>query len=281
MSKTVLTKIELRTLPNGYSLEYAGKKFMYFNELDLLAGFNARVGAGETAYLEKGDVLKAVFDMMLGEQYARDIEQLNKTVLALEMKYNDSVAKLERELIKVEEANEKHEALRKKIKELTELTVKMKDSYKEACAPYEEYERRIFALEGQTKKVEDRFKSATKQTQDLLDVMREKLDDINKDEKMISSKANTLIKRLDFRIQNLPDSKKMEDVKDEEQEPQQEDGGESVAENVAESKKRGRKKRASSSNADDTVGKGRHRQKADEMVEAELERQMKENPNIK
>ena len=89
-----LKKIKVSTLPNGYSLTYGESEFMYFNEVDLLAGFLARVGSGETKDMEKGSILNCLFDVMLGEKYAKDVERLTQTINRLESDYASRIEKL-------------------------------------------------------------------------------------------------------------------------------------------------------------------------------------------
>jgi hypothetical protein len=97
MAKKELKKIELSTLPNGYSLEIDNKGFMYFTLEKLLEGFFVHVGLEILSFIDKesihdliiacatypneGDAIKAVAKMepeieALKNARQRDIETI-------------------------------------------------------------------------------------------------------------------------------------------------------------------------------------------------------------
>lgn len=196
MAKKVLKKITLMTLPNGYSLDIEGNGFMYFNELDLLLGFLSHIGTDKTTDMEKGDLLNALFSMMLGHKYQNDVDRLKMTVNRLETRYTDVTAKLGRELDKVKEANEKHDKLMKRIAQLTDLVDEMQQCYQEACKPYEEYNNRINTLENKTTSMESHFNSATAESQMLLKLIREKYHELLDLTNKLSSRGDMMIGRM-------------------------------------------------------------------------------------
>ena len=155
--KKVFKKIVVMTHPNGYSLNIEGDEFMFFNELDLLLGFLSHVGTGNTNDMEKSDLINALFNMMLGQKYTQDVDKLKMTVNRLEARYTDVTVKMQRELEKVKEANERHEKLTKRTEELTKLVDEMQQGYQKAYKPYDEYNKRISKLESQTTKMESHF----------------------------------------------------------------------------------------------------------------------------
>lgn len=53
MAKKEKMTLTVKTVPNGYTLKVDDQEFMYFNEIDLLAGFLSHVGMGETNSMEK------------------------------------------------------------------------------------------------------------------------------------------------------------------------------------------------------------------------------------
>ena len=194
MAKKVFKKISVQTLPNGYSLSIEGNNFMYFNEVDLLAGFLARVGSGQTKEMEKGDILNALFDIMLGQKYAQDVTKLNDVVMRLETKYSERLTKLEKEIKVIDDAIEKHATMKKQLEIVTKMTKEMQDGYEDACKPYTEYKLRINDLEKDTGRMEEHFKTATTQATSLLTFIRETIDKLNQDERLLAARADMLAK---------------------------------------------------------------------------------------
>ena len=196
MAKKVFKKITVATLPNGYSLNIEGEEFMYFNELDLLAGFLARVGSASAKDMEKNELLNALFNMMLGQKYQNDVDRLKQTVNRLEARYTDVTSKLGCELDKAKEANERHEKLMKRITDLTKLVDEMQQGYQEACKPYDEYNKRINTLESKTTKMESHFNVATTEATTLLKSIRTMYEDLEKLVNKISSRGDMMIGRM-------------------------------------------------------------------------------------
>jgi len=207
-----LKKIKVSTLPNGYSLTYGDSEFMYFNEVDLLAGFLARVGSGETKDMEKGSILNCLFDVMLGEKYAKDVERLTQTINRLETEYASRIENLNSQISILNTAIERHDQLKSNINEITELAKKMNEGYKEAAQPYHEYNLRINDLEASLLKIESSFSASTTKAELLLDKIQRRSNDVDDTEKLLSSKALMLIKKLQFRLgDEIPDDEQPAD----------------------------------------------------------------------
>lgn len=91
--------ISVKTVPNGYVLKVGdAEDFLYFNEIDLLAGFMARVGALSTKPMEKSDILSTVVDLLLGSEYSKNVDNLKKKI---ELVYNHAL-KVEKRLAEIE-----------------------------------------------------------------------------------------------------------------------------------------------------------------------------------
>jgi len=165
--------------------------------MDLLAGFIAHVGSGETKEMDKPTILNTIFSVMLGEKYAKDVNKLEKTVDDLQKRYVERIAKLERVIAIVDDANKKHEKIKENIKELTEKSIKMQDAYAHACEPYDDYNRRIGDLEAKTMKMEAKFKSAATQADSLLTMIKNTLQNVNEDERMLAAKIQVDIAKME------------------------------------------------------------------------------------
>lgn len=102
--KKDLTNISLRTVPNGYTLTVGGTECMYFNETELLAGFMAHVGLGETANMEKGTILSTLFSAMMGEAYSNAVTTLKQRVGLLTSQYNTTIERMDKAIEFVNQA---------------------------------------------------------------------------------------------------------------------------------------------------------------------------------
>lgn len=89
-------QITVQTHPNGYGLTVNGNEFMYFNEVDLLAGFMAHVGLGETQNMERGTILSSLMSAMLGDAYANCVSLLKQRVGLLTSQINGSIERMDR-----------------------------------------------------------------------------------------------------------------------------------------------------------------------------------------
>lgn len=146
--------------PNSYTMTIDGENYLYFSELDLLLGFMARVGTCNDDSADRSTLMNSLFNVMLGEKYANDIDKLNQTVQRTTERYNDKIKKLDNEIHRFKDAADEYEKFKKKLEETTEKMKKMESSYKEALVPYSEYKYRIAMLESSLERVEKMFKKA-------------------------------------------------------------------------------------------------------------------------
>lgn len=192
-----LKQISLQTVPNGYAFSYDGHEFLYFNEVDLLAGMMARIGSGETKEMEKGTILNCLFDVMLGEKYAKDVAKLNDTVNRLAETYSSRIAKLAEQINILNDAIAQHETLKKQLETTTDLTNKMAEGYKRAYQPYDEYNRRISRLEANTMKMESKFSTVTDKAELKLQQIERVLERSEDQEKLLSAKVQMLFGKIE------------------------------------------------------------------------------------
>lgn len=106
----------LQTVPNGYTLKVDDQEFMYFNEVDLLAGFLSHVGMGETSPMEKGTILSSLFTAMMGDAYADAVTTLKQRVGLLTSQYNSTITRMDDAIDYVTNAEKQIEGLGKRIK---------------------------------------------------------------------------------------------------------------------------------------------------------------------
>jgi len=95
MEKPKKQKINISTLPNGYCLKIDEQEYMYFNVMELLAGFMCHVGLQKTDYMDKGDILTMLFQTMVGHEWEHTITSLNSRVKDLEDRLGRTISHLE------------------------------------------------------------------------------------------------------------------------------------------------------------------------------------------
>ena len=278
--KKLLPDIRVSKLPNGYAFTYEGEEFMCFSPMMLVAEVMARVGGANSDEMDKGSLLHCLFEVMLGQQYSKDVDKLKATVTRLENLYATRIAKLDKQIAILDEAIAKHETMKKQLETTTELANKMSDAYKEAYKPYDEYNRRIMKLENDTMKMESHFKSATAQASTLLKEIELTLRSAQKDERQVSARAAQLVNRLEHRL------KTDKNEFNEEEQPAGDAAG-TVTEQPADEggdkpdksgrKKPGPKPKINHSAAVTTRGKGARNKAADAQVLAEMESQLEEH----
>ena len=118
MAKKDLSKIKLSTLPNGYALTIDDKEYMYFNEIDLLAGFMGHVGMREVDYADRGTILSSLMSAMLGDTFTDAVATLKQRVSLLSGKYETTMAKMDDAIAYVNNAQNQIDRLEKDIKNL-------------------------------------------------------------------------------------------------------------------------------------------------------------------
>ena len=282
--KKLLPDIKVSKLPNGYAFTYEGEEFMCFSPMMLVAEVMARVGGANSDEMDKGSLLHCLFEVMLGQQYAKDVDKLKATVTRLENLYATRIAKLDKQIAILDDAINKHEQMKKQIETTTELANKMSEAYKEAYTPYDEYNRRIMKLENDTMKIESHFKSATAQASTLLKEIELTLRSSQKDERLISAKAAQLVNRLERRVKGEKNEFNEEDPAADAEpagdtagtvEQPADEGGEKPDKSGR--KKPGPKPKIKHSMAVTTRGKGARNKAADAQVLAEMESQLQEH----
>lgn len=118
MAKKNLPKIKVSTLPNGYSLTMEDQEYMYFNEIDLLAGFMGHVGMREVDYADRGTILSSLMSAMLGDTFTDAVATLKQRVSLLSGKYETTMAKMDDAITYVNNAQNQIDRLEKDIKNL-------------------------------------------------------------------------------------------------------------------------------------------------------------------
>ena len=118
MAKKDFTKIKVSILPNGYALTVDDQEYMYFNEIDLMAGFMGHVGMREVDYADRGTILSSLMSAMLGDTFTDAVATLKQRVSLLSGKYETTMAKMDDALVYVNNAQNQIYRLGKDIQNL-------------------------------------------------------------------------------------------------------------------------------------------------------------------
>ena len=113
-------KIEVHTLPNGYSLDVDGTGYMYYNEIDLIAGFMAHVGLSETNYMDRGSILSALMSAMIGDAYSDAVTTLKQRVGLLTTQYTTTIERMDKAIDYVTQAEKQIDSMLGRVKALEE-----------------------------------------------------------------------------------------------------------------------------------------------------------------
>lgn len=164
-----VTKISLQTVPNGYTLTVNGEGFMYFNEVDLLAGFIAHVGMRKPLPMEKSTILSGLFSALLGDEYAQTVTTLKCRAEQLESAYGEQMKALKASIKEYETTTKGVVSIADDLKKLKEEVLAARAEHGKTLADVKAAQGRLAELEKKSKKVEKTLDdSAT-----LMDAMKE------------------------------------------------------------------------------------------------------------
>ena len=121
MAKEKLININVKNLPNGYSLTVGTQEYMYYNPMDLLAGFMVHVGLQQTEYMEKGNILTMLFQVLVGEQWEDNVN-------AMYGKINDMDSRLTFTLNRLEKTAKIGDKLEPRVNEIDETISTLTES---------------------------------------------------------------------------------------------------------------------------------------------------------
>lgn len=80
-------KIKSDTVPNGYTLTVDGKEYMYFTVAEYLAGVLAHIGMEQKDPMTNEEILKVLFDALLGTEHAKKLAKMRSDIQKLESDY--------------------------------------------------------------------------------------------------------------------------------------------------------------------------------------------------
>ena len=203
MEKSKLPKISVSTLPNGYSLKIDGQDYLYFNMMELLAGFMVHVGLQDTDYMDKGNILTMLFQTMIGQEWEKNITSMHSRIRDMEDNLGRTIAHLE-QTAKV------GDRLEPRINELNETIRSLNENIEEQKAENRKALMDVRETSQTAKSTSAEFKKETKTMKECISKLNKASDDIKKMKEQADKHLRT-IELLERRLNNIipePEKKK-------------------------------------------------------------------------
>ena len=279
MAKSELPKISVRNLPNGYELKANGHEYMYFNIMDLLAGFMVHVGLQETDYMEKGNILTMLFQTMIGQEWEKNIAAMRNRIKEMEDKVGRTLSHLEQTAATGDRLEPKIEDLNEAVKKLEASIQKQKTDNNRALMDVRESSQTAI-------KTAKEFHMETKALKDVVEKVKKAAEDIKTMKQMAEEHLKT-VELYERRLENiLPDDKKKKPSSKEryakkEIEPSKSDEKPDGEPSGTVAKKATKKIVFGRNKAADAVVQEEAEKQREEELERQLQEHWKNDPNIK
>lgn len=182
MANKEKTKLALETVPNGYALRVDEQEFMYFNKIDLLAGFLAHVGMEETNSMDKGTVLSTLFSAMMGEAYTDAVTTIKQRVALLAGQYTTTIENMDKAIDYVTQSEKQINGMMHRLKVI-------EDSIKATDALYAANKKEVADTSSNIVVIETRLEELSKQADAVFDKLtnilnvQQTIEEAKKDEK--------------------------------------------------------------------------------------------------
>lgn len=177
-------KIEVHTLPNGYSLDVDGTGYMYYNEIDLIAGFMAHVGLSETNYMDRGSIMSALMSAMIGDAYSDAVTTLKQRVGLLTTQYTTTIERMDKAIDYVTQAEKQIDSMLGRVKALEEQIKGTEQIHIDNKKIVEDTKVKLASIEKKADKVMDSLaNSATimRAMEEANDAIQKKADEVQKE----------------------------------------------------------------------------------------------------
>ena len=195
MAKSNLQNVSVSTLPNGYSLKVGGQEYMYFNMMDLLAGFMVHIGLQEADYMDKGNILTMLFQTMIGQEWEKNITAMRNRIKDMEEKLNKTLSHLE------QTANT-GDRMEPRINELNEVIKKLQEDIDKQRA---ENRKALMDVRETAKTAKDtaaEFKKESKTLKDCIAKINKGVNDV-KEMKEMADKHMKTVELYECRLGNI------------------------------------------------------------------------------
>ncbi len=209
MAKKKLDEIKLITHfgsdneAKSYELKYNGQEYLYFNRIDLLAGFMAHIGLQEADCMGKGTILTMLFQAMLGKEWEENVNAMRNRINEMESNVRNTIVHLEQVARDGDRLEPRINELGEEIKTLQESIKKQKEENRKALMDVRETVKTA-------KDAAADFKRESKTLKDCIDRVNKAADNI-KDMQKSADKHMKTVGLLESRLKNIlpePEKKK-------------------------------------------------------------------------
>ena len=274
MAKKELIDINVHKLPNGYSLTVGTQEYMYHNPMDLLAGFMVHVGLQQTEYMEKGNILTMLFQLLVGEQWEDNVNAMYGKINDMDSKVSYTLRRLENTAKIGDRLEPRINEMDETISTLTESVAKQKDINHKTLMDVRESVQIV-------KDATAEFKKESAVHKDNLKLFSSSIKDVRAMREEAEKHLKT-IKLLEHRLVGMSGDTGDIEINDD-------DEGVTASEKPAKTTKSTKSTKSAKTTkttktkkvAKKGEGNRTNRAKNDLVVLAELEKQAKENPNLK
>lgn len=268
MAKEKLININVKNLPNGYSLTVGTQEYMYYNPMDLLAGFMVHVGLQQTDYMEKGNILTMLFQILVGEQWEENVNAMYGKINDMDSRLTCTLNNLNKTAKIGEKLEPRVNEIDETISTLTESITKQKEDNRKTLMDVRESVQIVKDAKAEYKKesaaYKENFKLFSASIKDVK-AMREE-----------AEKHLKTIKLLEQRLMGMSGETGDLELNNDD------DEGVTPSTKPAKSTKSTKSAKTTKTKKVTKAKKGEaNRAKNDLAILAEIERQAKENPNLK
>ena len=271
MAKEKLININVKNLPNGYSLTVGTQEYMYYNPMDLLAGFMVHVGLQQTEYMEKSNILTMLFQVLVGEQWEDNVNAMYSRINDMDSRLTFTLNRLENTAKLGDKLDPRINEIDSTISTLTEGIAKQKDINRKTLMDVRESVQIV-------KDATAEFKKESAVHKDNLKLFSSSIKDVRAMREEAETHLKT-IKLLERRLSGMAGGTGDIELNDDD------DEGVTPSAKPAKTTKSAKSTKSAKTTKTKKVAKTKkgegNRAKNDLAILAEIERQAKENPNLK
>ena len=277
MAKEKLININVKNLPNGYALTVGSQEYMYYNPMDLLAGFMVHVGLQQTEYMEKGNILTMLFQVLVGEQWEDNVNAMYGRINDMDSRLTFTLNRLEKTAKIGDKLEPRVNEIDETISTLTESITKQKEENRKTLMDVRESVQTVKDAKSEYKKesaaYKENFKLFSASIKDVR-AMREE-----------AEKHLKTIELLERRLIGMSGDTGELEINDDDESvtPSAKPAKTTKPAKSTKSTKTTKSAKTTKTKTKAKKGEGNrtNRAKNDLAILAEIERQAKENPNLK
>lgn len=277
MANEKLIKINVRNLPNGYALTVGSQEYMYYNPMDLLAGFMVHVGLQQTEYMEKGNILTMLFQILVGEQWEENVNAMYGRINDMDSRLTFTLNRLEKTSKIGDKLEPRVNEIDETISTLTESITKQKDINHKTLMDVRESVQIVKDAKAEYKKESAAYK-------DNLKLFSSSIKDVRAMREEAEKHLKT-IKLLERRLSGMAGDTGDLEINDDDESVTASEKPSKSTKPAKSTKSTKSTKSAKTTKTKKVAKKGEgnrtNRAKNDLAILAEIERQAKENPNLK